>query len=204
MTRFIVIILVTLIHFYLESHHQNKEAASKKLSPKESVDGLISKKQSERQQEGMDAVMQSAEGVQSEVADVMGGVDGMKETVSEKKGESGEKGDIKASSGQQGDDEAQKVRSTLASRRGLPTEEIMVKKIRTAINIQIKLEMKKAKQFEKNLSSGSAQDYNTSMAKVRRLQESLKTILHGTLDTIKKMYFKYFNAEGRRKNLEEV
>ena len=79
----------------MESHHDKPVAPSKKPTQTEAVDNLISKKQAERAQEGARPVQESAVGVQTEVADVMGGVEGPKEVISEAKGESGEKGDIK-------------------------------------------------------------------------------------------------------------
>lgn len=169
----------------------------------EAVDKLISDKKTERDAHGREIIRQSTEGVKGEVADVMAGVEGVKEGVSEKKGESGEQGDIRGGGGGQakGDDDDQAARA-FAARRSLPTEEIMIKKIRTAIGAQIKLEMKKAKQLEKNLSTGSAEDYHTTIARVRKLQEALKSLLSGTFEYIKDVYFKYFGSDGRRKPLD--
>lgn len=187
----------------MESHHDKNTEKIEKPSQTQTVDKLISEKKSEREAEGREAVMQSAEGVQSEVADVMAGVEAPKEGVSEKKGESGERRDISGGGQPQDDKRAQAARA-FAARRGLPSEEIMIKKIRTAINTQIKLEMKKAEKLKKNLSTGSAQEYNTSIAKIRRLQETLKTLLNSTFEAVKTLYYKYFNAEGRRKKLDEL
>ncbi len=187
----------------MESHHDKNTEKIRQESKTETVDNLISKKQSERQNEGHEAVMQSAEGVQSEVADVMSGVEAPKEVVSEKKGESGERRDI-SGGGQMQDDRKAQAAAAFAARRGLPREEIMIKKIRTAIKTQIKQELKKASRLKKNLSTGSAQEYNTSIARIRQLQETLKGLLNSTFEAVKGLYFKYFNAEGRRKNFEEL
>lgn len=188
----------------MESHHDKKADAIKKPSEVETVDKLISKKKTEKQAEGREAVRQKAEGVQTEVADVMTGVEAPKEVVSEKKGESGEKGDISGGGGQQQSDQKAQAQAAFAARRGLPTQEIMIKKIRTAIKAQIKLELKKAKGLKKNLSTGSAQEYNTAIAKVRRLQEAMKSLFTSTFEAIKSIYFKYFTADGRRKSLDDL
>ncbi len=182
--------------------NQNPEDAQKKPTITESVDGLISKKKSEKADEGTAAVQQSAEGIKGEVADVMGGAEKPKEVVSEKKGESGQKGDLKGG-GQKGDDDNLQTASQL---RGItiPTEEVMIKKVRTAIKIQIKHEMKKAKKLEKNLSSGSAQEYNTTIAKIRSLKEVLSSLMHATFAFVKGVYSKYFSTDGKRKDISEL
>ncbi len=187
----------------MESHHDKNADVTKKPSEVEAVDNLISKKKTEKDTEGREAVRQSAEGTQTEVADVMTGVEAPKEVISEKKGESGEKGDI-SGGGQAQDDQKAQAAAAFAARRGLPTQEIMIKKIRTAINEQIKLELKKAKSLQKNLATGSAQEYNTAIAKIRRLQEALKSLFTSTFEAIKNIYFKYFSPDGRRKPMDEV
>ncbi|MDH5597286.1 MAG: hypothetical protein OEY44_04220 [Candidatus Peregrinibacteria bacterium] len=185
----------------MESNHEHKDL-SKKPTQTEAVEDLISKKQAEKAAEGMRVVQESAAGIQSEVAEVMGGVEAPKEKISERKGESGEQGDIKASSGQ-ATAAAQQLAASM-QRRALPTHEIMIKKIRTAIKVQIKEEVKKAKKLSKHLDQGSAEEYNTSIRKIRRLQETLKSLLTSTVEVIKSTYFKYFSADGRRKSLEEL
>ena len=187
----------------MESHHDKNTEAPKKPSEIETVETLLEKKKTERETEGREAVMQSAEGIQTEVADVMAGVEAPKEKISERKGESGEQGDIKGG-GQSAQDPKAQAAAAFAARRGLPTEEIMIKKIRTAIESQIKIELKKANALKKNLATGSAQEYSSHIAKIRRLQETLKSLLNSTFEAIKQIYFKYFTAEGRRKPLDEV
>ena len=188
----------------MESHHDKSAETLKKPTEVEAVDSLINKKKTEKETEGHEAVMQSAEGIQTEVADVMAGMEAPKEGVSEKKGESGEKGDIKGGSGKQAQNQKAQAAAAFATRRSLPTQEIMIKKIRTAIQSQIKIELKKAKALKKNLDSGSAQEYSTRIAKVRRLQETLKSLFTSTFEAIKGIYFKYFSTDGRRKPLDEV
>jgi len=187
----------------LESHHDKNADVIKKPVEVEAVDHLISKKKTEKEVEGREAVRQKAEGIQTEVADVMAGVEAPKEVISEKKGESGERRDI-TGGGQQTQDQKAQAAAAFAARRGLLTQEIMIKKIRSAIYDQIKLELKKAKVLQKNLATGSAQEYNTHIARIRRLQEALKSLLTSTFEAIKAIYFKYFTADGRRKPLDEV
>ena len=187
----------------MESHHDKNTEAVKKPSEIETVETLLEKKKGEREAEGSEAIRQSAEGIQSEVADVMAGVEAPKEKISERKGESGEKGDIKGG-GQSIQDQKAQAAAAFAARRGLPNEEVMIKKIRTAIQAQIKLELQKANALKKNLATGSAQEYNSRIAKIRRLQETLKSLFTSTFEAIKSIYFKYFSADGRRKPLDEV
>lgn len=182
--------------------NHNPEAEPKKPTVTESVDGLISKKKAEKASEGANVVQQSAEGIKGEVADVMGGVDKPKEVISEKKGESGEQGDLKGG-GQKGDDDSQQIAAKIQGIT-LPTEEIMIKKVRTAIKVQIKYEMKKAKKLEKNLASGSAQEYNTTVARIRTLKEILSSLFHATYSFIKNVYSKYFTTDGKRKDISEL
>lgn len=146
--------------------------------------------------------MQRAEGVKGEVADVMAGVEAPKEGVSEKKGEGGDRRDI-SGGGQQAGQQARPFYANIAQ-RALPSEEIMVKKIRTAINVQIALELRKAKQLQKNLAMGSAQEYNSTISRIRRLQETLKSLFTSTYEAIKNLYYKYFTPDGHRKPLDEA
>lgn len=182
--------------------NNNPELEQKKPTVTESVDSLISKKKAEKSAESAAIVQQSAEGVKGEVADVMGGVDKPKEVISERKGESGEQGDLKGG-GQKSDDDTQQITSQLKNIT-LPTEEVMIKKVRIAIKIQIKHEMKKAKRLEKNLASGSAQEYNKTIAKIRSLKEVLTSLFHATYSFVKNVYAKYFTPEGKRKDISDL
>lgn len=187
----------------MDAGQVNKGRETKKPLQVETVENLISRKRSEKAAEGHAAVRQSTEGIKGEVADVMAGVEAPKEGISEKKGESGEKRDI-TGGGQQGTAAQDMAAIAFAARRSLPTEEIMIKKIRTAINAQIELELKKAKKLQKNLAMGSAQEYNTTISKIRRLQEALRSLFSSTYEAIKNLYFKYFGTDGRRKPMDEV
>jgi len=203
MTRFIDIIPPYIIFSGLNSGQVNKGQEVKRPIPVETVENLISRKKSEKAAEGHAAVRQSTEGIKGEVADVMAGVEAPKEGISEKKGESGEKGDI-TGGGQQGAGQQDMAAIAFAARRSLPTEEIMIKKIRTAISIQIKQELKKAMKLQKNLAMGSAQEYTVTISRIRRLQETLRSLFTSTYEAIKNLYFKYFGADGRRKPMDEL
>ncbi len=186
----------------MESNHEKKIEAKKNLSGKEGVDSFIKQKKTERDTQGREAVMQNAQAFQNEVADVMGGVEAPSEGISEKKGESGERHDITSSKKGNQDPKTQ-ARQAFKARRALPSEAIMIKKIRIAIASQIKEEIKKAKGFQKNLTTGSAQDYNDSIAKIRRLQEVLYSLISGAVDKIKAIYFRFFTEDGRRKREDD-
>ena len=179
--------------------NQNPEKIQKKPNITESVENLIAKKKAERASTGAAEVKEKAVGVQSEVAEVMAGVEKPKEKVSEREGESGEKGDIKA--GKAGAGAAQYI-SPAAQTFALPGEERMIKKIRIAIRHQIKLEQKKAKRLQKNLTTGSAQEYNQTIARIRTLKEILASLFTATYDFIKGVYLKYFTPTGESKPLE--
>ena len=179
--------------------NQNPEKVQKKPNITESVENLIAKKKAERASTGAAEVKEKTVGVQSEVAEVMAGVDKPKEKVSERKGESGEQGDIK--SGTAGAAAAQYITPDLHG-FALPGEERMIKKIRIAISHQIKLEQKKAKRLQKNLTTGGAQEYNQTIARIRKLKEMLASLFTATYDLIKGVYLKYFTPAGESKPLE--
>ncbi|MFH0820578.1 MAG: hypothetical protein V1908_02280 [Candidatus Peregrinibacteria bacterium] len=178
------------------------EHAPKKPATAESVESFIARKKAEQGHEGARAVQQSAEGVQHEVAEVMAGVEKPKEDLSEK-GE--KKGEQKAGGGSQAqtaivDLEGQEDwRSVI-----FPDEEVMIKKIRTAIELQIKIEIKKAKRLQKNLITGGAQEYSVAISRIRRLKILLASLWTITVDCMKTIYMKYFRPDGGRRNTEDV
>ncbi len=183
---------------------ENNEAIKKQPAPVERVDQLIQQKDSERHEEGMKQVLQQAEGVQGEVADVMAGMEAPSERISERNRED-KKGDLKTGSTQQSDDDDQaaQIKSGL-KKRSLPRKEVMIKKIRTAINLQIKNEMKKAAKLKKNMAVGGAQEYNASIARIRGLKQVLKSLFNATVDKITSLYFNYFSSDGRRKTADQL
>ena len=80
----------------------------------------------------------------------------------------------------------------------------MVKKIRTAIQVQIKMEWKNAKKFRKQLGSGGAEGYNSSIASIRRLKEALASLFTATFGFLKNFYVKYFTPDGKKRPLKKV
>ena len=80
----------------------------------------------------------------------------------------------------------------------------MIKKIRIAIRRQIKLEQKKAKKLQKNLTTGGAQEYNQTIARIRKLKEVLASLFTATYSFLKSVYLKCFTPSGERKSLEGV
>jgi hypothetical protein len=181
--------------------NQNPEAGKKKPTITESVEELISKKKAERESTGAAEVSEKAAGIQTEVSEVMAGVEKPKERVSEKKGETGEKGDITGGKTIAG--AAQKIGAAVKAAI-LPSEEVMVRKIRAVITAQIKMEIKKAKKLQGQLTTGGAQEYNSTIARIRKLKEALSSLLTATYDFIKNLYLKYFTPEGRKRSMDEV
>jgi hypothetical protein len=181
--------------------NQTPEAERKKPTVTESVEELILKKKSEREDVGAKEVHEKAAGVQTEVSEVMAGVEKPKEKVSEREGETGEKRDITGAKAVAG--AAQKIGAAMKAAI-LPSEEIMVKKIRAVINAQIKMEIKKAKRLQKQLTTGGAQEYNSTIARIRKLKEVLASLLTATYEFVKNLYLKYFTPEGKRRSLDEI
>jgi len=181
---------------------ESKDAAPVKPTLSSSVDSFISKKKEERGVEGARQVQQASDEVQGEVADVMGGMEKPSDDISERK-ESKSDGDIKArgDGGGKGDDDGTGTTVTI---KALPPEAIMVRKVRTAVRLQIKMEWKKAQRLKKNLTRGGAQDYNASIARIRGLKEVLSSLFSATFEYVKNLYLKYFQPDGRRRSAEEV
>ena len=181
----------------------SQEKSPQKNTLSESVEALIQKKKTESTQEGQSAVRQSAENVQSEVADVMAGMEKPKESLS-KANEKKADGDLKTGqSATSDDDDSAGIRQGLMA-KPLPSETVMVKKIRTAIELQIKMEWKKAQRLRKNLVTGGAQEYSASISRIRHLTQVLSSLFTATFDYIKELYFKYFTPGGKRKSVDDI
>lgn len=179
--------------------NQNSEAEHKKPSVHESVESFIQKKKAEKETEVGEAVSEKMAGVGEEVAEVMVGVEKPKEKVSKKAGEKGE-GRMPAGKAVTDEEEAQGITAQIKDYH-FPSEEMMVKKIRTAIQAQIKMEWKKAKKFRKQLDSGGAEGYNSSIARIRRLKEVLASLFTATVGFVKNLYAKYFTPDDKRRSL---
>ncbi len=185
------------------NHHP--EVKNQKESTVESVDHLIGKKQAEKQAEVSESVSRKASGVQEEISEVMAGAEKPSEKVSERAGEKGEgRGPVKSSGSATSDEgEADDIQFTLKDYH-FPSEIVMVQKIRTAINAQIKLEMKKAKKLQGQLGSGGVDGYNKSIARIRGLKEMLSSLFTSTMGFLKNMYVKYFTPDGKRRRIEDI
>lgn len=186
----------------MTTHNNHPEAHKKKTTPKESVDSFIGKKRAEKETEVSESVAGKVAGTK-EAVEVIVGAEKPKEKVSER---AGEKGEGKAPSGGQAGAAAGEPQAIAISLKDykFPSEEIMVKKIRTAINAQIAYEWKKAKRFRGNLGSGGADGYNRTIAKIRELKQLLSTLFSATFSYLKNMYVKYFTPDGKRRRMEEV
>ena len=186
----------------MPAKNQNPEAEQKKPSAHESVESFIGKKKAEKEAEVGEAVSQKMSGVGEDVAEVMGGVEKPSEKVSKKAGEKGE-GKMPVGQAVTDEEEAQGISAQLKD-YDFPSEAVMVKKIRTAIQAQIKLEWKNAKKFKGNLDSGGAEGYSKSIARIRRLMQALASLFTATVGFVKNLYAKYFTPDGKRRKLEEV
>lgn len=182
--------------------NQHKEA-HKRPSVKHEVESLIKRKKAEKAPGAATEVSEEMAVTQEAAADVMAGVEAPKEGVSERKGESGEKGDISGAATSGDDDDATMIRAQLMD-YDFPSQEIMVKKIRTAINAQIKVEWKNALKFGGKIAVGEAADYNSSIARIRRLKEVLSSMFTATVDKLKAMYVKYFGPDGKRRKSNDL
>jgi len=188
----------------MATSNRHPEAAHKKPTVKSSVDSLIGRKKAEKEAKVAESTSQKMAGTKEGVADVMSGMEKPKEKISEREGESGEKGDIKGGGGVAGiGDQAQAISATIMGYI-FPPEIIMVKKIRAAINAQIKVEWENAKKFQKNLDSGGADGYNKSISRIRHLKEILASMYTMTVGFLKNMYVRYFTPDGNRREIDEI
>lgn len=185
--------------------HQNNhpEANHKQPTITESVDDLIHKKQAEKESEVSSSAKEKMADIQGEVAEVMGGVEKPSEKISERKGESGEKGDLKGGIKGDDDDQVQAISYSIKDYT-FPSEEVMVRKIRSAITAQIKLEWKKAKKASSQLGTGESASYNEAIARIRKLKLTLSSLFHSTVQFLKQMYVDYFTPDGKRRNMEDL
>jgi hypothetical protein len=182
---------------------QHKEAV-RKPSVTESVQSLIDRKRQEKESKVSADVSRKMAGTQEGVADVLAGMEKPSETISERQGEGAGQGDLKAGKrGGSNGQAAQQIRSGLKD-YVFPSEEVMVKQIRSAVEDQIRLEWRRARGLEGKIDQGGAQAYNSSIARIRKLGDLLESLLASTVDFLKNLYVKYFTPDGKRRNPEEV
>jgi hypothetical protein len=183
--------------------NQHKEAL-RKPSVTESVQSLIDRKKTEKESKVSADVSAKMAGTQEGVADVLAGMEKPSEQVSERKGEGGQQGDLKKrKAGAQGDQAAQQIRANLQD-YDFPTEEVMVKHIRSAIKGQIDMEWRQALRLQGKIDQGGAQAYNSSIARIRKLKDLLASLFSSPIEFLKNLYVKYFTPDGKRRDLEEV
>ena len=183
-------------------HHP--EAADKKSTLKDSVDSLIGRKKAEKDAKVAESTSKKMAGTKEGVADVMSGMEKPSEKISEREGESGEKGDLKGGGSTKSTGDETKSISEQLKHYLFPSEEVMVKMIRAAINAEIKAEWENAKKFQKFLDSGGADGYNKSISRIRHLKEVLASMYSMTVGFLKNMYAKYFAPNGDRKEIDEI
>ena len=184
--------------------NKNPEVKKAKKTAKESVDSLIGKKKSEKESKTSESASAKMESTQGEVADVMAGAEKPSEKISEKGEKKGENkgGGAAATTGDDDDDD--QIASIKIEDYKFPSETVMIKKIRVAINAQVKAEWKNAKKFEGKLTSGGAEGYNKTIAKIRELKHVLASLLISTFGAVKSIYIKYFQPNGKRRKLKDV
>lgn len=185
--------------------NQESKAEHKKPSPSlESVDSLIGKKQAERSKEVSDSVSQKMSGTQQEVSEVIGGAEKPSEKVSERTGERGNQGSLKKG-GAAHDDQFQADELVIELKDyHFPSELAMVKKIRAAINAQIKDEWKRAQKLHARSGADGLHGYNSSIARIRTLKRMLTSLYSTTVVFLKNMYVKYFTPDGKRRKTEDI
>jgi hypothetical protein len=182
---------------------QHKEAP-RKPSVTESVQSLIDRKKTESESKLSSEVSSKMAGTQEGVADVLAGMEKPAERISERKGEGGQQGDLKAGKGAaQGDSSAKQIRANLQD-YDFPSEEVMVKHIRSAIQDQVNSEWRKATRLQGKLDQGGAQAYNSSIARIRKLKDLMASLFSSPIEFLKNLYVKYFTPDGKRREAGEI
>lgn len=175
------------------------KSAEAPRSSKNSIQSLIDRKKAERES----GVARSAESKMAQtkegVADILAGSEKPSDKISERKGESGEQGDITGGSGgASSSDDSQSVSFDLKD-YDFPNEEVMISKIRNEIKSQIAEEWANARRFRKDLLTGGADGYSKAIARIRRLNEMMISLYSLTVGFLKNMYAKYFTPDGKRR-----
>ncbi len=182
---------------------QHKEA-HQKPSVTESVQSLIDRKKSESESRVSADVSSKMAGTQEGVADVLAGMEKPSERISERKGEGGQQGDLKkGKAGTQADQGTRQIRASLQD-YDFPTEEVMVKHIRSVIKDQIDIEWKQAIRLQGRLDQGGAEAYNSSIARIRKLKDLLASLFSSPIEFLKNLYVKYFTPDGKRRDFEDI
>ena len=165
----------------MSSNAQNPEVKKPIKTVIESVDNLMDKKKAEKESVISESTTAKMENTQGEVAEVMGGMEKPSEKIAEKTEKKGENKGSGTTSGTIGDDDT-KVGGFSVKQYIFPSDEVMIRKIRTAINAQIKVELKKAQQYQGQLGTGGAAKYNIAIAKIRALKHILSFLFSSAAD----------------------
>lgn len=183
--------------------NHNPEVQQPKKTVTRSVEDLINKKKAEKESGASESAAAKMQGTKEDV-DVIVGMEKPSEKISEKVGE---KGENKGSSGvkaTQSDDDEEQIAKINIKQYKFPSDEVMIRKIRTAINAQVKEEWAKAAKYQGKLSNGNAAKYTKTIAKIRALKQILSTLFSSAAGFLKEVYIRYFMPNGKRRRLEDV
>lgn len=82
--------------------------------------------------------------------------------------------------------------------QSLPVPRVMIRKIQTRLNREIKQLIKENKKYRKNLEKGSAYDLNVNLARIRKLRNTLAKLAYATLDYVKAFYIQLFQSSKKQ------
>ncbi|MBI5412004.1 hypothetical protein HZA43_02390 [Candidatus Peregrinibacteria bacterium] len=170
----------------------NLERSKAKPDVKESIGAILKKGEISQKPNVAQGV---TEGVQGEVAEVLAGVEGPKEEASEKAGERGNERKPVGQSAGVGSQQAAMLQDL--RNQSLPRPEVMITRIRMKIQADIQHELKNAHRLIGSLNHGSAHEYTTVIARIRKLQHLLRQLLVATVDFIKDLYLRLFTPSGK-------
>lgn len=132
--------------------------------------------------------------VSLEIADITNEVIDKLELPSEQPGEN--KPMSAGSSGSQGDDDAQGSQFQSALDKSLPQPKVMVTKIRTCLNKELKkLEKKAFGSLSRQVAQGKAHELNEVISQLRKLKAIMAHLAFATADYIKKLYVQLFRPK---------
>jgi hypothetical protein len=180
------------------SHPNKHSEAPSRPSAKESLQSFIERKKAEQESQVVSSASEKMAGTQEDVAEVLAGFEKPSDKVSERKGESGNRGDLRAGGSHDDAVAAGAVRFELKD-YDFPKPEVMVSKVRVAIQAQIRQELKDARKYHKHLANGSAVNYSKAIARARELKGVLTSLLDSTVDYLKTLYVKFFTPDGKRR-----
>lgn len=183
------------------SNH-NPEVKQPKKTVTRSVEDLIGKKKAEKEARVSESTSAKMHDTKEEVETIVG-MEKPSDKISEKTGEKGERkgggvaaSDLSVGDGQMGEFSMEDYT--------FPSEEIMIKKIRTAISAQIEEEWKRAAKLQGHMIDGGAYSYAKTISKIRTLKQVLASLFTSAAGFLKEMYVKYFLPDGKRRRVEDI